>query len=119
MVRRVVLLLGLCAAAALPQQPDTNNRIPPFKPRFNLPPKMPWGDKLLPPRAEQGTEQPTAPRTSKPAVSKPCSVPLINVTPPARPYMPNIKPKTPVNDRMAIPPPAPACEEDREEESRR
>jgi hypothetical protein len=119
MVRRVLLLVTLASAAAFSQQqdpkPETDTQIPPFKPRFNLPHKMPWSDKLLPPHATPLMP----PRKSKPTQSKTCSVPLIDVTPRSKSYIPNFRPKTRTNDRIAIPPPAPACEEVREEESRR
>jgi hypothetical protein len=119
MVRRVLLLVTLATAGSFSQQqnpkPETDTQIPPFKPRFNLPPKLPWRDKLLPP----STSSPSPPRRSKTAPSKTCSVPLIDVTPRSKPYIPNFLPKKRANDRIAIPPPAPACEEDREEESRR
>lgn len=111
MIRRILLLLALFVATASSQQrdptPAPSDEIPPFKPRFNLPKKMPWGDKFRQP--------PTLRREPKSRVSKTCSIPLIDVTPPVKPFMPNLQPKTPTNDRIAIPPPAPACEGDPEE----
>ena len=50
---------------------------------------------------------------SKSVPPKVCSVPLINVRPRSKPYMPNFLPKTPTHP-MSIAPPAPPCDDERE-----
>ena len=57
-------------------------------------------------------------KTPDPNRSKVCSVPLINVTPSVIPYMPMIKP--PANTHpMAVAPPAPPCEDERQDPRRK
>jgi hypothetical protein len=51
----------------------------------------------------------------KPAVTpKVCSVPLLNVTPLARPFMPKMKIRPEIDPKIIIPPPAPPCDDERE-----
>jgi len=59
------------------------------------------------------TAERARPDRSKSAQPKVCSVPLINVRPLSKPYMPNFRPKTPTHP-MTIAPPAPPCEDERE-----
>jgi hypothetical protein len=65
------------------------------------------------PSPEPSKPEPTP--SLKPATpQKTCSVPLINVTPPARPFMPRMRIRAQIDPKIIIPPPAPACEDDRE-----
>ena len=61
------------------------------------------------------TESPKPEPAPKPATPpKTCSVPLINVTPPARPFMPRMKIRAQIDPKFLVAPPAPACEDERE-----
>ena len=59
--------------------------------------------------------KPEPPSSLKPATPpKTCSVPLINVTPSARPFIPRMRIRAQIDPKIIIPPPAPACEDERE-----
>jgi len=87
----VPVLASMCLVAQDP--PGTREPAPvvPVEPRSNRNPE--FRGKVDPPKV--------------------CSVPLVNVRPLSRPYMPNFRPKTQTH-AMAIPPPAPPCDDERE-----
>ena len=64
------------------------------------------------PTAEPAKPEPTP--NVKPAPARTCSVPLINVTPPARPFMPRMKIRVPIDAKIIMAPPAPPCDDERE-----
>ena len=109
------LLLPICGAALLlsqdpPPKPETTTPVLPLEPTplqppvFKVTPGNSWGRKFL-------RTQPTP--SDKPGKTEVCIVPLTNVTPPARPFMPNIRPKSTTSYPMTIVPTPPVCEDDR------
>jgi hypothetical protein len=60
----------------------------------------------------QDAPKPT-PRRKAANPPKVCSIPLINVTPPARPFIPRVKPSNRIDSRIIVPPPAPPCDDKR------
>lgn len=111
MTVRSLLLALLCAPAlicqdAAPLTIEPKPGITPFQPRIAVPPNRELSWKLLAPE----TKPEKAPVRVK-AAGK-CSIPLTNVTPPVKPYMPLFRPRT-QDPAIVIPPPAPACKEHR------
>ena len=64
------------------------------------------------PPAEPAKPEP-APNVKPAAPARTCSVPLINVTPPVRPFMPRMKIR-PIDAKIIVAPPAPPCDDERE-----
>jgi hypothetical protein len=127
-----LLVFPLLAQESAPFPPGANKQEtvlppPPVVPEFQIIPNLRSLDLQSAPKFQNAPKrlpflpykkfgrQFAAPGKFAPVPPRNCSVPLLNVTPKAKLFMPTFRPPAGFDKAMVIPPPAPPCEDERAE----